>query len=223
MPNVAAASVRSAEPIRVAVGALTLTGDFALPSDARGVVIFAHGSGSSRFSSRNRFVADVLDHHRLGTLLVDLLTDDEEALDSRIGHLRFDIDVLAQRLIAIAAWAHELPQLRALPLGLFGASTGGGAALVAAARQPAAFRAVVSRGGRPDLAGPALPCVSAPTLLIVGSRDDFVLELNRGAMNRMSAPVRLEIVPDATHLFEEPGALEQVAGFAAEWFEQHFH
>lgn len=223
MPNVAAAPVRFADPVHIRVGALTLTGDLTVPPDARGVAIFAHGSGSSRFSSRNRLVADVLDRHQLGTLLVDLLTDDEEALDSRIGHLRFDIGMLADRLVAVAAWAHDLPELRGLPLGLFGASTGGGAALVAAARQPDAFRAVVSRGGRPDLAREALPQVNSPTLLIVGSRDDFVLELNQDAMHRMRAPVRLEVVPDATHLFEEPGALEQVASLAAGWFEQNFH
>ncbi len=223
MPNVATVPIRFADPVHIAIGGLTLTGHLTVPSEARGVAIFAHGSGSSRFSSRNRFVADVLGRHRLGTLLVDLLTDDEEALDRRIGHLRFDIGMLADRLVTIAAWTREVPELRGLPLGLFGASTGGGAALVAAARQPDAFRAVVSRGGRPDLAGEALPRVSAPTMLIVGSRDDFVLELNQTAMNRMSAPVRLEVVPDATHLFEEPGALEQVANLAAGWFEQNFH
>jgi pimeloyl-ACP methyl ester carboxylesterase len=221
MPN--GAAIRFAEPVHIAVGGLMLTGDLTVPPQARGLAIFAHGSGSSRFSSRNRFVADVLDHRRLATLLVDLLTDDEEALDRRIGHLRFDIDMLADRLVTIAAWTQERPELRGLPLGLFGASTGGGAALVAAARQPSAFRAVVSRGGRPDLARDALPRVGAPTLLIVGSRDDFVLELNQDALRRLNAPARLEVIPDATHLFEEPGALEQVANLAAGWFEQNFH
>jgi putative phosphoribosyl transferase len=221
MPK-AAAAIRFAEPVHIPVGALTLTGDLTIPSDACGLTIFAHGSGSSRFSSRNRFVADALEHQGLATLLIDLLTDDEEALDRRTGHLRFDVGLLADRLVAVAAWADDVPELRALPRGLYGASTAGGAALVAAARQPDAFRAVVSRGGRPDLAGPALPRVGAPTLLIVGSRDDFVLELNQSAMSRMSGAVRLEVVPDATHLFEEPGALEQVASLAAEWFGNHF-
>jgi putative phosphoribosyl transferase len=224
MQNVAAAAaVRFADRVHIRVGALTLTGHLSVPADARGIAIFAHGSGASRLSSRNRFVAGVLDRRRLGTLLVDLLTDDEEALDRRIGHLRFDIDTLAGRLVAIAAWAQEVPELRGLPLGLFGVSTGGGAALMAAARRPDAFHAVVSRGGRPDLAAAALPRVSTPTLLIVGSRDEFVLELNQAAMNRMSAPARLAVVPNATHLFEEAGALEQVADLTAGWFEQHFH
>jgi putative phosphoribosyl transferase len=219
----AAAANRFADPVHVAVGGLTLTGDLAIPSDACGITVFAHGGGSSRFSARNRYVAEVLDRHGLGTLVVNLLTDDEEALDSRIGHLRFDIDMLAGRLIAVAAWMQQCPELRGLPLGLFGASTGGGAALAAAAREPRAFRAVVSRGGRPDLAGAALPQVAAPTLLIVGSRDEFVLELNQQAISRMSAPARLEVVPDATHLFEEAGALERVADLAAGWFAQHFN
>src|SRR5215210_7484522 len=165
MPH-AAAAIRFADPVHVPLGGLMLTGDLTVPSEAHGLAIFAHGSGSSRFSSRNRFVADALEQHGLATLLIDLLTDDEDALDRRTGHLRFDIAMLAERLVAIAAWADSVPEVRALPRGLFGASTGGGAALVAAAQQPDAFRAVVSRGGRPDLAGGALSRVTAPTLLI---------------------------------------------------------
>jgi pimeloyl-ACP methyl ester carboxylesterase len=186
-----------------------------------GLVVFAHGSGSSRLSPRNRYVADVLDQHRLATLLIDLLTPDEEIVDDRTARLRFDIDLLARRLVAIGDWTSGVAELRALPIGLFGASTGGGAALVAAAERPDAFHAVVSRGGRPDLAGAALGSVRAPTLLIVGGADEPVIELNEEAMRQMRNEVQLEIVPRATHLFEEPGALERVAALAADWFERH--
>jgi putative phosphoribosyl transferase len=217
----ATAATRTTRPVRIAIGGIALAGDLAVPAEARGLVVFAHGSGSSRFSSRNRYVADVIDRHRLGTLLIDLLTEQEEAIDQRTSHLRFDIALLAERLVAIAGWAQERPDLRTLPIGLFGASTGGGAALLAAARQPDAFRAVVSRGGRPDLAGRALERVTVPTLLIVGGRDEVVIELNEQAMRQMSAPVHLEIIPGATHLFEEPGALERVAALASDWFERH--
>lgn len=220
MPH-AAGAIRDTHSVHIPVDGVSLAGDLAVPEQAHGLVVFAHGSGSSRFSSRNRYVADVMHQRRFGTLLIDLLTEQEEMLDQRTGHLRFDIDLLASRLIAMTVWAREIPELRTLPIGLFGASTGGGAALLAAAQQPDAFRAVVSRGGRPDLAGPALARVTVPTLLIVGSRDEVVIELNEEAMKRMSsAPVDLEIVPGATHLFEEPGALEQVAALAAAWFER---
>jgi dienelactone hydrolase len=182
------------------------------------VVLFAHGSGSSRHSPRNRFVAEALREGALATLLLDLLTPEEEAIDARTRQLRFDIALLADRLVGTIDWLAQQPAARGLPVGLFGASTGGGAALVAAAERPDAVGAVVSRGGRPDLAGDALPLVQAPSLLIVGGDDEAVIGLNRRAMARMSAPVTLEIVPGATHLFEEPGALEQVARLARDWF-----
>lgn len=216
-----AAHIRTTRPIRIAIGRNTIAGDLAVPPRAIGLVAFAHGSGSSRFSPRNRYVADVLDQHGLATLLIDLLTEDEERIDDRTAALRFDIGLLADRLVAIAAWRDRVPELQSLPMGLFGASTGGGAALVAAARRPQAFRAVVSRGGRPDLAGDALPRVTAPTLLIVGSADEPVIAMNEDAMRRMRCETRLEIVPGATHLFEEPGTLEHVAALAARWFETH--
>jgi putative phosphoribosyl transferase len=182
------------------------------------VVVFAHGSGSSRHSSRNRFVAEALREGGMGTLLLDLLTAREEGVDVYTREHRFDIGLLARRLGGAIDWLGRDESIRDLPVGLFGASTGGGAALVAAADRPDKVRAVVSRGGRPDLAGEALPRVTAPTLLIVGERDAQVIELNREAMSRMTAPVQLEIVPRATHLFEEPGTLEQVARLARDWF-----
>ncbi|HET7460041.1 MAG TPA: alpha/beta family hydrolase [Longimicrobium sp.] len=215
----------SAEPrtVNIDAGEVTLEGDLALPEGAAGVVVFAHGSGSSRFSSRNRYVARELNAAGLGTLLIDLLSRDEEEIDRRTAHLRFDISLLAERLAEAIRWLGEQPATRGLPVGLFGASTGGGAALVAASRLPRTVRAVVSRGGRPDLAGEALPRVTAPTLLIVGGDDVPVIALNREAMARMGprAEVRLEIVPGASHLFEEPGKLEAVARFAGEWFGTH--
>ena len=216
-----AAVRRTPQPVRIAIGPRSLNGDLAVPAKPIGLVIFAHGSGSSRLSPRNRYVADVLDQHRLATLLIDLLTAEEEIVDDRTARLRFDIGLLAERLIAIAEWTADAPALRELAIGLFGASTGGGAALVAAAERPEAFSAIVSRGGRPDLAGPALPRVTAPTLLIVGGADQPVIELNEQAMRQMRSETRLEIVPRATHLFEEPGALERVADLAARWFERH--
>jgi dienelactone hydrolase len=197
-----------------------LPGTLAIPEGACGLVLFAHGSGSSRFSSRNRFVAGELQAAGLATLLIDLLTMDEEALDERTARLRFDLALLAERLVGAVGWLRGNPDTRGLPVGLFGASTGGGAALVAAARLPEVL-AVVSRGGRPDLAGDALPVVRAPTLLIVGGADEPVIEMNREAMARMRGPVELEIVPGATHLFEEPGALETVARLARDWFLRH--
>ena len=190
----------------------------AVPEAARGVVLFAHGSGSSRHSPRNRYVAEELRAGGLGTLLVDLLTPNEEIVDLRTRELRFDIGLLAERLVGAIGWLDTESATHGLRVGLFGASTGGGAALVAAARMSNRVGAVVSRGGRPDLAGEALPDVVAPTLLIVGGRDDVVIDLNKRAMAQMTAPVRLEIVPGATHLFEEPGTLEEVARLARDWF-----
>jgi dienelactone hydrolase len=209
------------QTVQVAAGRTTLEGTLAIPADARGVVLFAHGSGSSRHSPRNRFVAEALREGGLATLLVDLLTAEEEAVDLRTRHLRFDIGLLAERLVGAIDWLAEQPTSRDLRVGLFGASTGGGAALVAAAERPERVGAVVSRGGRPDLAGDALPLVRAPTLLIVGEWDAQVIELNELAGRQMRAEVRLEIVPRATHLFEEPGALEEVARLAREWLVRH--
>ncbi|MEA2724660.1 MAG: putative phosphoribosyl transferase [Gemmatimonadales bacterium] len=204
--------------VRVQTGSATLEGDLEIPEGAVAVVLFAHGSGSGRHSPRNRFVARELQAARLATLLLDLLTSEEEALDMHTGHLRFNIPLLAERLVAATRWLAADPSTRGLNIGYFGASTGAGAALAAAASEPDWVGAVVSRGGRPDLAGAALPRVRAPTLLIVGSRDPVVLQLNREAMARMRTEVRLEIVPGATHLFEEPGTLEVVARLARDWF-----
>jgi putative phosphoribosyl transferase len=207
--------------VRVTGGAITLEGTLALPSDTRGVVLFAHGSGSSRHSPRNRFVAEQLRNRGMATALLDLLSAEEEASDARNRRLRFDIELLAERLVHAIDWIGREPTTRDLPIGLFGASTGAGAALVAAAARSERVQAVVSRGGRPDLAGDALSRVGAPSLFIVGGRDEQVIELNRQAIARMHAPVSLEIVPGATHLFEEPGTLEQVARLAGEWFARH--
>jgi len=191
-----------------------LDGILRVPEQAVGLVLFAHGSGSGRLSPRNQFVAQVLNEAGLATLLLDLLTSDEEC-DSR---LVFDLELLSQRLALAASWASGDAELEDLPMGLFGASTGAAAALIAAARDPGMARAVVSRGGRPDLAGSALPRVAVPTLLIVGGQDHDVLELNKRAMVRMACHVRLEVVPGATHLFPEPGAMEEVAAMARDWF-----
>ena len=207
--------------VRVSAGDVTLEGNLARPEDARGVVLFAHGSGSSRLSPRNRHVARVLNEAALATLLVDLLTPEEEAIDARTAHLRFDISLLAQRLVAATDWLSDHPDTRGLRVGYFGASTGAAAALVAAAVRAAAVGAVVSRGGRPDLAGRALALVRAPTLLIVGGRDAQVLDLNREAFAQLTCERRLEIVPGATHLFEEPGALDRVAFLARDWFPRY--
>jgi putative phosphoribosyl transferase len=204
--------------VRVQAGSAILEGDLEIPEGAVAVVLFAHGSGSGRHSPRNRFVARELQAAGLGTLLLDLLTPEEEAEDLHTAHLRFDIPLLATRLVAATRWLAADPSTRGLRVGYFGASTGAGAALVAAAAEPERVGAVVSRGGRPDLAGDPLPRVRAPTLLIVGGRDQVVLDLNRAAMARMRAEVHLEIVPGATHLFEEPGALEVVARLARDWF-----
>jgi dienelactone hydrolase len=203
---------------RIPTAGVGLDGDLTLPDNAGGVVLFAHGSGSSRYSPRNRAVAGALNRRGMATLLVDLLTADEEKIDARTGQLRFDISLLADRLVGIIDWLDAQPETAVQPVGLFGASTGAAAALVAAAKRAETVRAVVSRGGRPDLAGPALAEVKAPTLLIVGARDVQVLDLNERARKAMRAPVELRIVPGATHLFEEPRTLEQVAEHAADWF-----
>jgi pimeloyl-ACP methyl ester carboxylesterase len=192
-----------------------------MPADAQGLVLFAHGSGSSRHSPRNQFVARTLERRKLATLLIDLLTPEEDAVDERTAQHRFDIPMLAGRLVTIVDWLRLRSETSALPTGLFGASTGGGAALIAAADRPDAISAVVSRGGRPDLAGAALQKVTTPTLLIVGGFDGPVIAMNRDAMNRMAGEVKLEIVPGATHLFEEPGTLERVAELAGSWFDGH--
>ncbi|HZO65488.1 MAG TPA: dienelactone hydrolase family protein [Kribbellaceae bacterium] len=202
----------------IPVAGVTLDGDVVIPHDARGAVLFAHGSGSSRHSPRNRYVAETLHRAGLATVLADLLTPDEEELDRRTGAFRFDIGLLAGRVTALADWAANDELTAGLGLGMFGASTGAAAALVAAAARPTEVRAVVSRGGRPDLADDSLPLVRQPTLLIVGELDTAVLELNRAALRRLAGTARLEIVPGATHLFEEPGALDQVARLARDWF-----
>ena len=198
-------------PVQIRAGAALLDGDLTLPEPALGLVVFAHDSGSSRFSTRNRAVAQTLEDGGFATLLLDLLTQREEAIDLRTREYRFDIDRLGHRVVAAIDWVAGESDLSALPVACFGASTGAAAALIAAAERPNAVRAAISRGGRPDLAGDALPHVQAPTLLIVGGADDVVIELNRQAMQRMQAPVSLEIVPGATHLFEEPGTLEEVS------------
>jgi dienelactone hydrolase len=195
-----------------------LEGDLVLPDGARAVVVFAHGSGSSRLSPRNRQVAEVLQDAGMGTLLMDLLTPDEGADDERTGHLRFNIDLLANRLTQAVDWIAANDSTARLHVGCFGASTGAAAALVTAVRRPDTVRAVVSRGGRPDLAGPMLAMVDAPTLLIVGGRDHTVLELNRQAFDQLRCDKELQIVPGATHLFEERGALDKVAALARDWF-----
>ncbi|ACL72772.1 conserved hypothetical protein [Thioalkalivibrio sulfidiphilus HL-EbGr7] len=202
----------------IQAGTLSLPGILALPSPARGIVVFAHGSGSSRFSSRNRFVADILNRAGLATLLFDLLSAEEHEVDQFTREYRFDIPRLGDRMIATVDWLKSQADLGALSLGLFGASTGAAAALIAAAARPVEVAAVVSRGGRPDLAGASLPLVQAPTLFIVGGLDGPVIDLNRGAAGRLHCEHHLEIVPGATHLFEEPGTLEQAAGHARDWF-----
>ncbi|WP_438026166.1 phosphoribosyltransferase family protein [Sorangium sp. So ce233] len=211
----------SERPLCVEAGAAALPGDLAIPERAVGLVIFAHGSGSSRRSPRNRAVAEALWRWGLATLLFDLLTEDEDAEDRRSARLRFDVELLARRLVGATDWALARPELRHLGVGYFGASTGAAAALMAAAARPRVVGAVVSRGGRPDLAGAALSRVRAPTLLIVGSADTAVLGLNHEALDRLAGPRRLAVVPSATHLFEEPGALAAVARLAGEWFAHH--
>jgi putative phosphoribosyl transferase len=209
------------QTVTVTAGSIELEGSLTLPDASPGLVVFAHGSGSSRHSPRNRYVAERLQQARLSTLLIDLLTPDEESTDTRTGALRFDIDLLASRVEAALDWAAVTPAVGALPVGLFGASTGAAAALVAAADRPQQVRAVVSRGGRPDLAGRRLGEVRAPVLLIVGGADRQVLDLNRTAAAVLPTPPALEVVAGATHLFEEEGALERVADLAADWFALH--
>ena len=204
--------------IQIQIGRAVLFGELQIPEVATALVLFAHGSGSSRHSPRNRFVARTLNDAGLGTLLFDLLTPDEEGVDLRTREHRFNIGLLANRLVHATRWTKQLEQTQDLRIGFFGSSTGGGAALVAAATLPEYVGAVVSRGGRPDLAGDALPNVEAPTLLIIGGYDDVVIDLNEMARHQMRCEVKLEIVPGATHLFEEPGALEKVAKLASDWF-----
>ena len=214
-------TTQSEVALRIHAGDVSLEADFSLPDGATGVVVFAHGSGSSRHSPRNRYVAGILQEAGVGTVLMDLLTVDEEAVDQYTRHLRFDIPLLSGRLTAATDWLKEDPELAKLEVGYFGASTGAAAAIIAAAHRPDVVRAVVSRGGRPDLAGADLAQIKAPTLLIVGGEDYAVIELNRQAYERMNCEKRLEIVPGATHLFEEPGTLDQAAHLAANWFKRY--
>jgi dienelactone hydrolase len=207
--------------VHITTGRAALSGNLTIPENSEALVLFAHGSGSSRHSPRNQFVARTLNHAGLGTLLFDLLTPEEEALDIHTREHRFNIDLLAERLVRATKWIRQQDEARDLHIGYFGSSTGGAAALVAAAELPYDVGAVVSRGGRPDLAGDALPKVQVPTLLIVGGNDDIVIELNEMARDQMRCEVKLEIIPGATHLFEEPGALEQVAKLASDWFSLH--
>jgi putative phosphoribosyl transferase len=205
-------------PVRIEAAGSMLNGDLCLPADAAGLIVFAHGSGSSRHSSRNRAVADALQRAGLATLMLDLLTDSEERVDAITAEFRFDIPLLADRVVGAADWVRAAEATSSLAIGMFGASTGAGAALIAAAERPTTVQAVVSRGGRPDLAEAALDRVVAPTLLIVGGRDDVVIRLNREAYARLTGPKALQIVPGATHLFEEPGTLDEVTRLAREWF-----
>lgn len=213
----------AANPVQQAImiDPLGLAGDLVAPDRAAGIVLFAHGSGSSRHSPRNRYVAGVLQGSGFATLLLDLLTEAEERADRDTGHLRFDISLLAERLIEATDWLQENQMTREMSVGYFGASTGAGAALVAASERPSVIGAVVSRGGRPDLAGSALQQVRAPTLLVVGGEDYQVIKLNREALARLTCEKKLAIVPGAAHLFEEPGALERVAVLARDWFERN--
>jgi dienelactone hydrolase len=214
-------STEDTAAVRIPSDGVLLDGDFRAPAGARGLVVFSHGSGSGRHSPRNRYVARRLEEEGLATLLLDLLTEAEEAVDETTRRLRFDVEMLARRLQDAAAWAARAPGTASLRTGFFGASTGAAAALVAAARMGEGVGAVVSRGGRPDLAGDALPRVRCPVLLVVGGLDDVVVDLNEEAFARLGGPREMRVVPGATHLFEEPGALEEVARLAAEWFARH--
>lgn len=209
------------EEVWVASGSINLEGILTIPDNARGIVLFAHGSGSSRLSPRNHYVAEVLNEAGFATLLFDLLTPFEEQTDKQTKKLCFNITFLAERLIDATEWVAQNPDVHHLKIGYFGASSGAAAALVAAAELPQAIGAVVSRGGRPDLAGSSLPNVQTPTLLIVGENDGPVIDSNNNALLRLGGEKKLEIVPGATHLFEEPGALEEVARMASDWFVQH--
>jgi len=205
-------------PVRIDADGDMLNGDLSLPANAAGLIVFAHGSGSSRHSSRNRMVADALQRARLATLILDLLTESEERVDMNTAEFRFDIPLLARRVVSAVDWARAAQPTSALRIGLLGASTGAAAALIAAAERPEDVRAVVSRGGRPDLAEAALDRVLAPTLFIVGGRDEVVVQLNREAYARLRSEKQLDLVPGATHLFDEPGALDEVSRVAREWF-----
>ena len=212
----------STRSVAIPAGSVRLQGDLNLPQSAAGVVIFAHGSGSSRHSPRNRYVAEVLNRAGFATLLMDLLTEEEEAVDQRTGHLRFDLPFLAERLVNATHWLGQVSETQFLQRGYFGASTGAGAALIAVAHHPQVVSAVVSRGGRPDLAGPeVLNRVTAPTLLLVGGDDTPVIGMNQSALEHLSGTKQLKIVPGATHLFAEPGTLEEVAKQARDWFKQY--
>jgi putative phosphoribosyl transferase len=207
--------------VQIPAGRAVLSGNLTIPENAIALVLFAHGSGSSRLSPRNQFVAHTINRAGFGTLLFDLLTPEEEALDIYTREHRFNIGLLTERLVHATKWSRQQEETRGQRIGYFGSSTGGAAALIAAAEIPQDIGAVVSRGGRPDLAGDALPKVQAPTLLIVGGDDDTVIELNEMARDQMRCEVKLEIIPGATHLFEEPGAIEQVAKLASDWFSLH--
>lgn len=214
-------STEAGRLVRITADSVTLEGNLAIPKAAEGIVLFAHGSGSSRFSPRNRYVARVMQEGKLATLLIDLLTSEEEKIDLQTAHLRFDISLLAGRLIGATDWLVQNAGTRHLAIGYFGSSTGAAAALMAAVARPKSVRAVVSRGGRPDLAGAALPRIEIPTLFIVGGNDLDVLSLNQQALNQVPAEKKLEIIPNAGHLFEEPGALEMVGDIARYWFRNH--
>lgn len=208
-------------PVSIPFGNIKIDGLFHIPSDMQGIVLFAHGSGSSHLSPRNQYIARMLQKSKIATLLFDLLTPQEDEIDEHTMQFRFDIKLLAERLVAATDWVHQNQAFAEQSIGYFGASTGGGAALVAAAEEQGIVKAVVSRGGRPDLAGAALPIVSAATLLIVGGDDSVVLELNEQAWQQLNCVKKLEIVPGATHLFEEPGKLEEVGRLATNWFEKY--
>jgi putative phosphoribosyl transferase len=214
-------NARKENMVRIPVGKATIEGNLMVPSEARAVVLFAHGSGSSRFSPRNKYVAKTLNKAGIATFLIDLLTKEEEEIDTYTAQFRFDIGLLANRLIGATLWLKKNPATRNLVLGYFGASTGAAAALIVAAKLPEDVKAVVSRGGRPDLALDYIPEVKAPTLFIVGGNDLVVIDLNKKAMKSFSAEKKLEIVPGASHLFEEPGKLEEVAKLAIKWFSKY--
>lgn len=209
--------------VSITSGAARLEGSLVVPAAAQGIILFAHGSGSSRHSPRNRYVAQVLNNAGLATLLIDLLTAEEEIIDRRTHHLRFDIGLLASRLVGATDWLQQNPMTQSLKIGYFGASTGSAAALIAATERREVISAIVSRGGRPDLAGTALTRVHTPTLLIVGGNDPIVLDLNHKALARITAEKYLQIIPGATHLFEEPGTLEQVTQLASQWFQRYLN
>jgi putative phosphoribosyl transferase len=214
-------SEKEGNVVRISVSQASIEGNLRVPNDAKGVVLFAHGSGSSRFSPRNQYVAKVLNNAYVATLLIDLLTSEEEKIDVYTRQYRFDIELLTERLKGAAEWLKKNPRTQKLRLGLFGSSTGAAAALITAAKVPSDVAAVVSRGGRPDLAMEYLKEVMAPTLFIVGGNDTVVIDLNKKAMAQLSAEKKLEIVSGASHLFEEPGKLEEVAKLATEWFLEH--